>query len=212
MQIVRYTWVFVAKDKSNHPVADSPRRELEQLYQVKRMIGGIGNMLFSIYSQTKNGYHPRGSLVNLWGQVITVRGQILVSRIGDATFLAYCVLCVSAFLRFCVVCVVGAMCGCWCVCVLVLVFLTLTSGRGACAHGDVLTVHTGFSTCHTTPHAHTATTTTYTTQHETGTERDREGQRETDRDRERRQREERRQRKRVKKKRREETRQEGKRR
>ena len=24
----------------------------EQLYQVKRMIGGIGNMLFSIFSQT----------------------------------------------------------------------------------------------------------------------------------------------------------------
>ena len=28
--------------------------ETEQLYQVKRMIGGIGNMLFSICSQTEN--------------------------------------------------------------------------------------------------------------------------------------------------------------
>ena len=28
--------------------------ETEQLYQVKRMIGGIGDMLFSIYSQTDN--------------------------------------------------------------------------------------------------------------------------------------------------------------
>ena len=58
-QIVRDTWVSVAKDKSNHPVADSLRSVLrragvEQLYQVKRMIGGIGNMLFSIYSQTEN--------------------------------------------------------------------------------------------------------------------------------------------------------------
>ena len=137
-------------------------------------------MLFSIYSQTKNGYHPRGSLVNLWGQVITVRGQTLVSRIGDATFLAYCVLCVSALS---VVCVVGAMCGCWCVCVCVLVLVLVchadlrawcpcTRGRFECTHG-------GFQRA--TPH--TATTTTYTTQHETGTER--ETERETERDRER---------------------------
>ena len=45
VQIVRYTWVLVAKDKSNHPVADfavSLRRAgVEQLYQVKRVIGGI---------------------------------------------------------------------------------------------------------------------------------------------------------------------------
>ena len=28
--------------------------ETEQLHQVKRMIGGIGDMLFSIYSQTEH--------------------------------------------------------------------------------------------------------------------------------------------------------------
>ena len=37
-------------------------------------------------------------------------------------------------------------------------------------HGDVLNVHTGFSACHTTPHAHTTTTTTYTTQHSNNTQ------------------------------------------
>ena len=54
------------------------------------MIGGIGNMLFSIYSQTENVQDPRGSLVNLWGQVITLRGQILVSRTGDDTLRVLC--------------------------------------------------------------------------------------------------------------------------
>ena len=49
--------------------------ETEQLYQVKRMIGGIGDMLFSICSQTENVYDPTVSLVNLWGQVITLRGH-----------------------------------------------------------------------------------------------------------------------------------------
>ena len=39
--------------------------ETEQLYQVKRMIVGIGDMLFSIYSQTENVSDPWGSLV-LW--------------------------------------------------------------------------------------------------------------------------------------------------
>ena len=52
VQIVRYTWVLVVKDKSNHPVADSLRvslkiAETEQLYQAQRMIGGIGNLFFS---------------------------------------------------------------------------------------------------------------------------------------------------------------------
>ena len=53
--------------------------ETEQLYQVKRMIGGIGDMLFSIHSQTENGKDPLVSSVDLWGQVITQRGQNLVS-------------------------------------------------------------------------------------------------------------------------------------
>ena len=43
------------------------RAETEQLYQVKRMIGGIGDMLFSICSQTENVYDPTVSLVKVSG-------------------------------------------------------------------------------------------------------------------------------------------------
>ena len=55
-QIVSYNWVVVAKDKSNHPVAGSlslRRAGVEQLYQVKRMIGGIGNMFVSVAQNVK---------------------------------------------------------------------------------------------------------------------------------------------------------------
>ena len=54
-QIVCYIWLLEAKDKSNHLVADSLRQfphtllELNRFHQVKRMIGGIGNVLFSTY-------------------------------------------------------------------------------------------------------------------------------------------------------------------
>ena len=56
VQIVRHMWVLVAKDKSTNqtirqliPSAVSLRRAgVEQLYQVKRMIGGIGNMFVSV--------------------------------------------------------------------------------------------------------------------------------------------------------------------
>ena len=41
--------------------------------------------------------------MNLWGQVTTLRGQILVSRTGDDTLRVLC--CV-----LCVVCVVGMQC------------------------------------------------------------------------------------------------------
>ena len=57
--------------------------ETEQLHQVKRMIGGIGDMLFSICSQTGNVYDPTVSLVNLWRQVRTLRELFMVSRTGD---------------------------------------------------------------------------------------------------------------------------------
>ena len=72
VHIVRYTWVLVAKDKSHHPVADSLRSVpqeswSEQLYQVKRMIRGIGTMLFSVYPQTENVKDPKISLVNFSG-------------------------------------------------------------------------------------------------------------------------------------------------
>ena len=51
--------------------------ETEQLYQGKRMIGGIGNVLLSTCSQTETGEDP------LWGQVMTLLGQILVCRTDD---------------------------------------------------------------------------------------------------------------------------------
>ena len=35
--------------------------ETEQLYQAQRMIGGIGNVLLSTYSQTENGVRSIGS-------------------------------------------------------------------------------------------------------------------------------------------------------
>ena len=54
-QIVRCAWVLVAKDKSNHPIwrlipsaVFLTRAGVEQLYQVKGMIGGIGNMFVSV--------------------------------------------------------------------------------------------------------------------------------------------------------------------
>ena len=81
-------------------------------------------MLFSICSQAENVKDPRVSSVNLWGQVITLRGQILVSRTDDVTL---CVvrLCV---VRLCVVqyvCVVGVHYVWVCVLVLVLVLVSV---------------------------------------------------------------------------------------
>ena len=61
VQIVRDSWVLVEKDKSNHAVADSLRGVLtragvEQLHQVKRMIGGIWNTFLStFFSNLKMG-------------------------------------------------------------------------------------------------------------------------------------------------------------
>ena len=46
-------------DKPNHVTTDSAVSlriaQTEQLYQAQRMIGGIGNVLLSTYSQTENG-------------------------------------------------------------------------------------------------------------------------------------------------------------
>ena len=64
--------------------------ETEQLYQAKRMIGGMGDVLLSTYSQTENGKDPRVSLVDFWGQVMTLRGQILVGRTDDDPLLLVC--------------------------------------------------------------------------------------------------------------------------
>ena len=60
----------MAKDKSNHPVADSLRSasgELEwsNFYQVKRMIGGIGNMFVSVQcSESQSGEKFKQTRVN----------------------------------------------------------------------------------------------------------------------------------------------------
>ena len=150
--------------------------------------------------------------MDLWGQVITLRGQILVSRTGDDTLrVLWCVV------RLCVVrcvCCWCAMCGCWCWCVTqttpflpVCTFKTppphprvyiqnvpvctgntpasvTTCGRGAGTHRDVLNVHTEFSAWHTTPHTHTHHDHNDTRrQGQTGTDRDRERQGQRDRER-----------------------------
>ena len=54
--------------------------ETEQLYQVKRMIGGIGDMLFSIYSQMWGWDRSKSFFGEPLKHVITIRGQNLVSR------------------------------------------------------------------------------------------------------------------------------------
>ena len=55
----------LASNKERLYLISLKRAETEELYQVKRMIGGIGDMLFC--SQTENVYDPTGSLVNLSG-------------------------------------------------------------------------------------------------------------------------------------------------
>ena len=73
------------------PSSESLRiAETEQLYQAQRMFGGIDNVLLSTYSQTENGEDPLVSLVDLWGQVMTIRGQILVSSTDDDPLPSVC--------------------------------------------------------------------------------------------------------------------------
>ena len=172
--------------------------------------------------------------MKLWGQVITLRGQILVSRTDDATLRVLC--CVLCVCSLCVVCVGW----CWCS-----RFVTLTSpppsphthpsprvyvrnavhiqnvpvctgttpasvttcGRVAGTHGDVLNVHTGvFSVPHHTTRTHHDHNDTHTTQQQPPQQhRDRQAQTGTERDRER-------QREKERKTRQDKTRREGKRR
>ena len=124
----------------------------------------------------------QGSLsVNLKGQVVTSRGQILVSRTGDNTLRVLCC-------ALCVVCAVGVQCVCVGVCVFVLVLvchadlhlhplhptpLTMCTSRvyirnvsgvyrhhaRKCYHWRASCPYTrrriekrGFPACHTTPH------------------------------------------------------------
>ena len=122
---------------------------VQQLHQVKRMIGRSGNMPCSNCSQIESGYHPRVSFSEPLGHVITLRGQILVSRTGDdplpslrvqiqnasvCTFkMAPCVRAPRAH--------VFDLCA-WC---------PYTRGHFECAHGGVLDGHTeGFHRA--TPH------------------------------------------------------------
>ena len=121
--------------------------------------------------------------MNLWGQVITPRGQILVSRTDDATLRVLC--CCGGCC--CVECV---SLWSWCgtlkthVCTGTTPACGNTCGRGAGTHGDVLNVHTGvFSVPHHTTRTHTTQQPPPQQQPpqqhtETGTESDRERQRE----------------------------------
>ena len=62
--------------------------ETEQLYQAQRMLGGIGNVLLSTYSQTENGEDPLVFLGEPLKHLITIRGRILVSRSNDDPLLS----------------------------------------------------------------------------------------------------------------------------
>ena len=187
------------------PSAVSPRiAETEQLHQAQRMIGGIGNVLLSTSSQTENGEDPRVSKVNLWGQVMTIRGQILVSSTDDDPPVHPCVESKRprVYIQNVPVCT-GTTRTC-----------VTTCGRGAGIHGDVLNAHTEgvlyihtrffrvFSACRNT-HKHTPRPQRHThTPHNTTTlnittshgdrERDRERQRKRDKTRQEKMKEERR--------------------
>ncbi len=79
VQIVRWA-------KTNRPIqqlVSLKTAEDEQLHQVKRMIRGIGRVLFSTYSQTWNLQDPVVTFGEPLGHVITPCGQILVSRTDD---------------------------------------------------------------------------------------------------------------------------------
>ena len=106
--------------------------------------------------------------MNLWGQVRTPRGLFLASRTGGDPLLPVCPFktcpCVCSkrprvyrhhahtLLNMCACC-------------------RHTRGRFECTHGGVLSLHTGFSACHTTTntdtHQHTPTPQQHTTQHNT---------------------------------------------
>ena len=79
-------------DKPNHVTLLSVPRiaETEQLLQAQRMIGGIGNLLLSTYSQTESGEGPLFSFGEPLNHVIPIRGQILVSRTNDDPLLPVC--------------------------------------------------------------------------------------------------------------------------
>ena len=89
--IDRPTFVILGerKDKSNHLTAVFSAVSLriagvEQLYQVKQVIGGIGHVLFFTYAQTSNGQNPVVTLGQPLVQVITPRGPFHgKQKIGD---------------------------------------------------------------------------------------------------------------------------------
>ena len=159
------------------------------------MIGGIRGILFSIYSHTWKYERSKSFLGEPLKHVITVRGQILVSRTDDDPLPPVCVHSKRprVWIQNIPVCT-GTTRTCFNTC-----------ARGASIHGDVLNVHTeaflkpntGFSTFFSVPQlththqTHTTTNNTTTTQHntqhhtETETERDRERQRETEREKDR---------------------------
>ena len=147
------------------------------------MIAGIGDMLFSIYSQTCKWDRSKSFFGEPLKHVITVRGQILVSRTDDDPLWIQNVPVCTGTTRTC--------------------FNTCALGAGI--HGGVLEAKYGFfprffsvpqltHQTHTTTTNNTTTTmrhtTQHNTQHHTGTERDRE--RETEKEREEKRREEKR--------------------
>ena len=90
VQIVRYNWVLsffsVSVSFSNRTIwakVSLKIAETEQPYQVKRMIGRIGDLLLAFYSQTRKWERSKSFFGEPLKHVITPRWQILVSRTGD---------------------------------------------------------------------------------------------------------------------------------
>ena len=133
--------VLVAKDKSNHPAADSlrsvPQESLErqQLYQEKRMIGGIGNMFVSVQCPERpSDRNLKQAWVNVHHDSLKeptslffLLPPLVVSSLFPFIFfpLFLCLLSVSVSLclslrdveqLLCLVCV--CVCACVCLCVL----------------------------------------------------------------------------------------------
>ena len=118
------------------PSAVSLRIAETELHQVKRMIGGIGNVLFLIYSQTENCVRSKGFF-----PVCRLKTPPCVHSKRPRVIRQHAHMLKS--MRAC---------------------CRITQGRFECTHGDVLNLHTGvFSVPHHTAHTQPRTTTPQTT-------------------------------------------------
>ena len=88
-KIVRYTFFMGAKDESNHLTAGSLQRFPHNNCCLTVLSGKASDwrnrehVVLDLFSNLNMGNIQWLLSVNLWGQVITLRGLFLVSRTGD---------------------------------------------------------------------------------------------------------------------------------